>query len=198
MREVMTRDPRTIAAEASLVEAHALMRAGGFRHASRPGIAGHHLAHQGQVRVAVAGDHPHRHVPFGDDADEAASIPPETILPETTVQAFLADRSLCGVSGGFTVASACHLAHQGQVRVAVAGDHPHRHVPFGDDADEAASLDHRHSETFLPETIPPETILPETTVQAFLADRSLCGVSGRCRRGGVPRPPPGRRCRGPA
>ena len=37
------------------------------------------------------------------------AIPPETILPETTVQAFLADRSLCGVSGGFTVASACHL-----------------------------------------------------------------------------------------
>jgi hypothetical protein len=32
VREVMTRDPRTIAAEASLVEAHALMRAGGFRH----------------------------------------------------------------------------------------------------------------------------------------------------------------------
>ncbi|KTS31024.1 signal transduction protein [Methylobacterium indicum] len=32
VREVMTRDPRTIAAEASLADAHALMRVGGFRH----------------------------------------------------------------------------------------------------------------------------------------------------------------------
>ncbi|KMO40707.1 CBS domain-containing protein [Methylobacterium aquaticum] len=32
VREVMTRDPQTIAAEASLAEAHRLMIAGGFRH----------------------------------------------------------------------------------------------------------------------------------------------------------------------
>lgn len=32
VREVMTRDPRTVAAEASVAEALSLMRAGGFRH----------------------------------------------------------------------------------------------------------------------------------------------------------------------
>ncbi|AWB24501.1 CBS domain-containing protein [Methylobacterium currus] len=41
VREVMTRDPQTIAAEASLADAHRLMIAGGFRHL--PVLRGDHV-----------------------------------------------------------------------------------------------------------------------------------------------------------